>query len=226
MGYVQRVASGAGAANTLTHNVAVTATTTVGNRVILAVKSPSSSTVASVTDSRGNTWTINKTTSLSNATIVSTVMTTALQSGDTITITLTVTSNSVTWAAYEYADAVSVDATGANTGSGLSGSAPVTTTMTDEIIVAIVGVGQPESTVSIAGWTIRDSGQVGSARGALQFAELVAATPGVQTAAWSWTAASAGFGIAVVAFKTSTSAAGGGGSGRAGAAILFSVAQR
>jgi hypothetical protein len=113
----------------------------------IAVGNPNSVTVNSVTDSRGNTWTIEQ--QLNNGTTVKAARAyaqvgTALQVGDTITVTLSASSQRWSVVAYYFTGLVSsgpLDKTASATGSSTSPSVgpSATTTQADELVLACYG---------------------------------------------------------------------------------------
>jgi hypothetical protein len=137
----------------------------VGNRVIACVhtRTPASGATAlsTVTDSKGNTWTVDITQgSASNSAnaIASSTLTTSLVSTDTITFNWNANVNGTVWLLLEVSGLLSgakdVSNTSANTGAAAENGASVLTTNVDDFIVQNFGDSTNVTVSSIAaGWT-------------------------------------------------------------------------
>ncbi|GAA4226114.1 hypothetical protein GCM10022254_10030 [Actinomadura meridiana] len=150
-------------------------------------------TVSSVTDTRGNTWTVDKSAGGGgNATVATMIararIATALQVGDTITIVIG--ENRVRWAmqadAFDDVDASPLDKTAANNNPGnsaaLSSGVTAATAQAYELAVAVFGFGQGRTTTIPAGWsgTAKVETTAGSTDRALQVIYKYTAATGTQ----------------------------------------------
>lgn len=201
---IQRVASAAQTTNATAWVVTVAATTTVGHRVILAVESTGGRAVASITDSRGNTWTVDQvSTNTTNVrcSVASSPLATALLSGDTITVTMTGSCQGRV-GGWEYsgiaAAAASVETSGTiGTSTGLSITAPA-----PGLVFSAIAVGLTETFTIPAGFTERNASQQ-SGGNSVDTAERIVSTGGTVAAGWSW-ATSAAFAEVIVTYPLPT----------------------
>jgi hypothetical protein len=174
VGFVQTLGSAVKGSSSLTTALTLTANTTVGNRVIVSSSVVASATAQTltVTDSKGNTWTqhaIDNALAAFTTAQFSSVLTTALVSGDTITVTQsgTATANGFIQA-LEFSGAT----TPITSSTGRSGSNVATVTgisVTQAAGSFFIGIlhtgngGTPASTGSLtAPWNARETGQTGS----------------------------------------------------------------
>lgn len=137
----------------------------LGNKLILAVQG--SNHVTSVTDSKGNTWTVDSfgATGTTQASICSCTPTSALTTGDTITVTLaSATAIAYTLEEFSGLQAVAPDTTGTNfTASGQPATLSVTTTGDDLLFAAwSFFTGAALTFTPTSGWTGGQSAQVNS----------------------------------------------------------------
>lgn len=213
---VQRFASFTNSSGTLSQTVAVSAATAAGNTAVLVVKAASGKSVTGVTDTQGNTWTVDVVGGSVGVTanVCSALMAVALTTSDTITITFSATGMGATLgAAYEYSGIATsgrVDQTASAFSSSNGTLAAVgptgTTTQASELAVTAVSANKAESGVTVsAGWTIEDSGQSAASSACLQVADQIVSS--VQAFSATWTLpTSGGWAVAIATYK----AAGGG----------------
>lgn len=131
-----------------TYNTGTTATTRtvslpvavpVGDTLVLCANGESSSTLSSVTDSRGNTWTVDGTVNNSLTLHVGFAhchVTTALQVGDTVTVTESSARNTFNIAIHQFTDldtTATVDKAASGTGTSVSPATAATASTTQEL---------------------------------------------------------------------------------------------
>lgn len=211
--FVKRICSATDTASTNPKPLTVSGNTTAGNTVILVAKGSGGIRVNSVSDSRGNTWQVDEvSTNTTNArvSVASAVLTTALLTGDTVTVTYSA-GNSAGMAVYEYSGLATVSyvdgtPTQGNATTGTSLSVSITTANANDLVFTAVACGTSETVTGPTGFTVRDSGQTGNASGCVQAAEDVVAATGTYAANWSWTTTTANA-VAVVAYKAAGAAA-------------------
>lgn len=140
LSYVQRIATAQHNAAATTTVLTVVKATAAGSVVVLSAGSSSTgSTITSITDSRGNTWTVVGSTTNGTAvrcSVATTPASTPLRVGDTITVTW---SGSVTTAGIAVDEFRGVVATPDGTGTGVNDSAgaiDITGTLDDATTVA------------------------------------------------------------------------------------------
>lgn len=202
--YVRELAANkANGVSDVTAAFTTTATATAGDLVVLSFISKQSTqpSAATVTDTRGNTWTVDAGpigTINNNILIASTVQNAgALQSGDTITVTFTggvgMTGFTTAWWVEEFTGNqatgfVDKSATLSN-GSGLTGGSGTTaaTTSADEVAVAAIIVGSVEATLTAASYSsFTTAQQIGASRSGLAVYKILSAT-GAQSETFNWT---------------------------------------
>jgi len=201
--YVRELAANkANGVSDTTATFSLTATADPKNLVVLffLCRQTTQPSAAAVTDSRGNTWTVDRGPSgatNNNALIASTVQNVGtLQSGDTITVTFTggvgMTSFTTAWWVEEFSGhqiSGRVDGSAAtNNASGLSGvTGNATSTGVDDLAFAGIIVGSVEATVTAASYSLFTTGQqVGASRSGLAAYKLPV-SPGTQSETFNWT---------------------------------------
>lgn len=202
-GYVQRVhaATSSGASTVITLAV----NTTALNTLVAAFKTAGSFAVTAVSDSKGNTWQIDKVTTTSSAArlnICSAYLTTALVIGDTITFTVSGSSASSAVAVYEYngiaatswVDGSAIGNQGNGATSGATGN--YTSGHAADLIFTAGATGSGTAwTAPTSPWTERASGLLG-----VDAADQTVASTGTFNPTWAWTTSS-NFGVVVVGYK-------------------------
>lgn len=221
MAWVQQTGTeqnGATTKSTIAVSVTASSASTVGNTLFMVVRLTGSNTINTtfagssngVSDPRGNTWTIDESTTGTGANIVlfRSVQTTATQPGDTITVNTTNNGTYMSADVQEYA--------GAYTTIDASNSAPHTSSLTTETIattaaptltgdLVLVGLANGQTTTGTitnpptggTGWTARGT-NTNSAMAELTAASVSGTSP---TATWVWTVASASA-LVIVAYET------------------------
>jgi len=127
-------------------------------RVTVRAGSPGTG-VVSVSDSKGNSYSVDKDVTSSNIRVVilSANVATALVSGDMITASYPAVNPSATSLVVSEFSGISatnrVDVTGAGTGSSTAPSASVTTTNANDLIYSTVGTVNPPTYTEASGWT-------------------------------------------------------------------------
>jgi PKD repeat protein len=216
-GHQRQVVVGADAVSSSTFSLSVPAgvSTVVGRHLVVAYLFSGAGTnkVTSITDSRGNTYTINAvranagTTGLM-AVVASAKITGALVGGDSITVTQNVESTYHAMQVYEFDNLAStawVDktATGSASGTAVSTTATATTAVANETLFAAVGFGDTTATLTSASdWS--DAAKV-EASGAKRKSLAVAAKDVAATGAYAYggtLSASEQWVAALVSFKT------------------------
>lgn len=142
--FVQEVGSGGDSASSASFSITVSATTTIGNLLVVGIALNGGS-VSTVTDSGGNTWTVDKNTgagSTVHAAIASTVTIAALTSGvSTITVT-PVASQRVAMSVQEWsgigASPADLNSTGTATGTSADSGATATLNQADELVYGVI----------------------------------------------------------------------------------------
>lgn len=184
-------------ATTNTGIITVDSVVPVGRTVTAAVVWESGAgtipSVTSVTDSRGNTWTVDKTAGGAGNTTVAAMLArtrvaTQLEIGDQITIVIG--ENRVRWAmqadSFDDVDASPLDKTAANNNPGnsasLSSGVTAATVQAYELAVAAFGFGQGRTVTIPAGWsgTAKVETSAGSTDRALQVIYKYTAATGTQ----------------------------------------------
>lgn len=193
------VATGArdnSSASTLTATFAKT--TTVGHRLMLGACHSGNQTLSSISDSRGNTWAVDKVSAGSQgvtANEASCVVTIAHQIGDTLTLTF---SGASTYAAATVAEfslglSTSLDKTARNVGTSSAPTTGATATRTsaDQLLFGVVGYNDASNETAGTNWTVLATANSGAGnRKATCVYQIVsavgtdAATWGNSTAAW------------------------------------------
>jgi hypothetical protein len=214
MGFVQRIASTVVASHLVNQNIPLSAakTTTVGNKVFLALRVDSGSAVTGISDSKGNTWTLDQSSvsATNRAHLAHAQLTAALIGlGDSVTVTLS-PAGQIAAAIFEYSGVVAsgspdVGVVAGSATAALTGSAgpTATTAQPDEIALSVAAVGTSQASFTVPdGFTERATGQ-----GQLDFAEKVLSATGAVTAAYSWPTSS-NWGIALETFRLITQVAG------------------
>jgi hypothetical protein len=198
--YVQRFASYGNTA--INHTVTVAANTTQGNFAVLAIRTGGGAAVSSVSDSKGNTWTVDRqttNTSLARGAIATARLASALTTSDTITVTLA-SSQFANVAAFEYSGVATsspFDQSAINNGSGTTASAGPTgtTTQADELVVGFAGTGSANTGFTPpVGWNNRASNSTNIA-----FSDKVVSSTGTHSA--SWTIPSAAWAVVIATYK-------------------------
>lgn len=200
---MQRVYAGSPASSSAPV-LTLTAGAPIGDTLILALKTSASFAVSSVADSKGNTWTVDKTTTASSSarlSICSTRLTTAMVTGDTITATLSGTSTATAGAVYQYNGLALTSAVDAAVGfqgntstSGATGAC-VTTHANDLIFTAAATGAGTGWTAPGSPWTERSAGL-----NAVDAADQTVTATGSFNPTWTWTTSS-NFGVATVGYK-------------------------
>jgi hypothetical protein len=197
----------------------------VGDLVVVGLSSGSSSATNTVTDSKGNTWTLGTAVSTSTPTVGRTqfawsVLTTALVAGDTITCTSSATKQqtldvmkAVSTVGWNGTSATVLDqqagAGSSATGTAVSSGATAATTNANDLVVGCCGIANTAATLTPGtGYTASPTGMLVAGAKQMECEYLVAAATGAQTA--TATITSSGWQMVVAAFKES---AGGGGGG-------------
>lgn len=190
MALVQRFASLAAGSAVVNYPVAVAANTGFGNTLILVGRTGSTVTVSSVSDSKGNNWTVdaNNSSGTGRCFIASTNTGLALTTSDTMTVHLSASQAPVV-AAYEYAGTLVPDQhvlKDVAAGTTCVIPASPTTLFPVEVAVTVCGssIAQATTFSPSAGWTKEDSGQAASAI-SCQFADQIVTV--CQTLACTWT---------------------------------------
>lgn len=178
------------AGSTLT--VTFTKTTTIGSRLCLAAMSTGNFTLSTVTDSRGNTWAVDK---VSNATqgptanIASALVTIAHQIGDTLTLTF---SGSSTYAAgivseFDLGAGSSLDKTGASVGGSSTPTSGVTATRTvaDELLFGATAYNDAATETAGSGYTILTTKNSGAGNRKITPEYQVVFVVGTDAATWA-----------------------------------------
>lgn len=184
--------------------------TTQGNTLLLVVKTSASITVTGVTDSKGNTWTVDETPGSTNAniTLVRAALTAALTTGDTISIALSATSGNVCAQLLEFSGlaAAPLDQhTNANslTLSVTVGPTGATTKASEIVVTAVARGGTAGATVWTppSGYTEVPTGLGGAGDDLVDSAYKILTTTGTQTATWSATAGGANQPAVIATYK-------------------------
>lgn len=152
MAFVQQVYS-VNKASTSSHDIVPTANTTVGNRLIMAFSVGSSRVITGVSDTQGNSWNIDSESGgARSSAILSCYLTTALTTGDTITVTLNAASAAfVAVAEFSGLESSALDKTNSNqAGSVTAGNTNSTGTLSqaDELVVVTIAWSGGLGTVS------------------------------------------------------------------------------
>lgn len=203
------VVQGAGSANTV---VTLTAGAPAGALVAVAIGHATNNAIAGVTDSRGNTYAIDKAVGASaiNAVVATSILATPLVAGDTLTITTAGAIGARCWDVEAFAGLLAspLDQTAGATGSGTTpGATTPATTQADELVLAVVGINAATSFAAGSGYTLLTSLQnPGSNSIALGVAYKVASATGTQTASGAL-GASTTWAIAVGTYKLGAGAA-------------------
>lgn len=164
-GEVQR-GSELGSSNSTT-TITLSGGVSAGNRAVLLFRwYLNTQTISSVTDSRGNTWTVDKT--LTHDTnnyhaIISAHVGTALQAGDTITITFSASASSYRAWCLVYltgvASSSAVDQTASNNAYGTAVSVSAATTASSTVLVGQVHIFNQTKTYGSSSWDVIGAGQ-------------------------------------------------------------------
>lgn len=179
-----------------THTIPVLTATTAGNFLILGLRYSSVTsgvTISSVTDSKSNTWTVDKTSSNTDyvhCAIASARLTTALTTSDTIVVAFSADSGAYV-AAYEFSGiTVSSPADKNAQGNGhtvtsVTAGATATTSQAVEMAVSVVATNQDLTSVSTpTGYTLRESSM---AEQGMELATKALTSTGTETTTWSGT---------------------------------------
>lgn len=150
--YVQEVAHGNLPATGTTWAMAVAAAPSAGNLVVLSVTCPGAETLASVADSQGNTWSVDRTANNSTSETISVASTVqdvgALTTADTVTLTFSASITKGTGALQEFSGCTNaVDQTSSATSAGASVNAGTTasTTNANDLVWAAFAMGGTET---------------------------------------------------------------------------------
>jgi hypothetical protein len=156
--YVKELGKGTQTGTATTYVITLSATAAAGNLAIGRIGTGSTVTISSVTDSRGNTWTVDKTQgSGPSAHLVSTGQDVGtLQSGDTITITISgsIAAGTAIFDEFSGMDITSsrVDKTAGNSaGATTARDAGTTaaTTQADELVVGAFAIAGDETSLTV-----------------------------------------------------------------------------
>lgn len=210
--FVQQTGAFANSVTASTVVVPVTNLPTVGDTLIANVRFGGGFVASSVTDPRGNTWTIDKksTATLDTCSVLSCKFTTPYQAGDSITFTGTGSSGNASVQIEEYSGLLTADQSAANNGttgtSGSSGATGATTTNGQTIIAALTTGTAATSITAPASYTERPSG-LATIR--LDMADLTNQPSGsTPNPSWTW-APSGNFAIVTVTYIVAAAPAGG-----------------
>ena len=162
--YIKQVHQSTPAAGTGTYTLAVTNSPSAGNLVVLHGRGGGGTVFSSVSDSKGNTWTIDHGTGNSGTaatiSIASSVLTSTLTTSDTITVVYTGTAaTSRTMAAYEFSgidpisklDVVSTIASG--TGTSATTTATSSLNRNGSLVFAAVATNSGNTYTPSSGYT-------------------------------------------------------------------------
>lgn len=175
-------------------------------------------TITSVTDSRGNSYTVDASAGTANATvscvIITAPVTTALQSGDTITVTISANRQRWVLQADSFTGVGAVDKTAANhapaSSTAMSTGVTAATTSADELVIACFGFGRGSGATSTldAGWSGGSmvTTAAGSVDRALQMGYRTVSATGTQQGTATLTVAAAYAGCIATFAVTSTPA--------------------
>ncbi len=161
---------------------------TPGDSVVVAIGT-NGAAISSVTDSKGNTYVIDKqanNSTISRAAIATCVNPTPLVSGDTVTLHLGVAAAFCYFSVSEYLRLAAPDQTGNNTGTGTSGSvttAGATSTATEVAIVSWSLATSSAGAAATSPFTLRNTI---TSQGHIQDNDLAAT--GTITGSFTWTA--------------------------------------
>lgn len=208
-GFVQQVGL-AGNFNTISSlAVPITNNTTQGNTIIGIVKTGSGAPVSSVTDTQGNTWTVDVQSALSgpSATIIRCYLKTALTTANIVTVNFTSNNgNCVILCEYtgKYAtiDELSKSQGGSPTSATLTASNALQSST--DLVVAGIGTGGNTNQTSIALSSGVPSNMLRRSQGPSGFnviaqADGLSAANTAPSASWSWTSA-ATYGVVLGAY--------------------------
>jgi hypothetical protein len=153
----------------------------VGHTLVVGLNGNGVGTVVSATDTRGNTYTIDRTsTATTGGQVLHTTVTTALLAGDTITVTgdTSISDRSMIAAEFSGVDDFDQVVSGSGTGTAVNSGATPATTQADELVVAFVGISSSTGTLTAtdASYTQIGSAGVGLSRQTFMFYKTVAAT--------------------------------------------------
>jgi hypothetical protein len=206
--YIKRVLQSTPAAGTGTYALAVTSSPTAGNLVVLYGRGGGGTVFSSVSDSKGNTWTIDHGTgnSTTNATvsIASSLLTSTLTTSDTITVVYTgaATANR-TMVAHEFSgvhptskiDVVSTISTANATAVTTATAGPTPTLTTNgSLVFAAIGTSASNTYTPSVGYTAANATVASFSGGAYQ----IATDQTAKSITWTWgTLAAYGAGIVV-----------------------------
>jgi hypothetical protein len=190
--YVQEAASYTGSTNTASAiTLTVGATTTAGNRLILAFRG-FGVTISSITDSRGNTWAVDGTggTSSETVTLASAYLTTALSTSDTISYTPSATSISDAVvgeysgiAQTSYIDTSNAASSGS--GSVTSETVSITPTVATDAVISAIGAGSAATFTAVSPTTARAS--VSGSANSLALGDDISAGTSPVSVHWTFT---------------------------------------
>ena len=217
--FVQIVGSATGGSTTVTVTIASGHNTTVGNGLIAGVRASSGDAISSVSDSRGNTWTVDDpgTGTGGNASVASCVVASGKQlvSGDTITATMVDSSANLDIVCIEVAG---IDTTGNTLHVDKHHATHVGTSTTctddlggaitaeaDEFVFTILGISTAISAASITATDASSGGawtNLNSPGDRAASAYQIQSTGSGHTAAWTFNSANAT--VTTVTYKASS----------------------
>jgi hypothetical protein len=205
--YVQQVGASFTSTTVTSFTVPLTAVTTQGNRLILSVRGNQGHDVSSVTDTQGNTWTVDATSIVSdNVTLsmCSAYLATALTTSDSLTVTLSGSTASEAivceYSGIAQSGPIDVTATATNSADTTTEAISITPTLAADGVITALAFNVVTTNPTVTGATLRT---FLNESGGLALADDIGAGTTAET--FTWMTAANRMAVAAVAYKAAVS---------------------